>query len=105
MAGINEPEQEKNIDALSFEEAFRRMAEMASSLEDGGLTLAEATSRYEEGMSLVRRCNQLLDEAELKISNLKDTYSSPEAGLDSQENDIPPPTADQDAPSLFDGPN
>jgi len=49
---------------------------MAESLDDGGLSLADATARYEEGMNLVRRCNQLLDEAELKITNLKDSFSS-----------------------------
>ena len=45
---------------------------MAQSLEDGGLSLNDATVRFAEGMDLVRRCNQLLDEAELKITTLKD---------------------------------
>ena len=66
----------QNVESLSFEEAFRRLSEMAESLEQGGLTLSEATARYEEGMSLVRRCNQLLNEAELKISNLKDAHAA-----------------------------
>ena len=66
----------QSAESLSFEEAFRRLSEMAESLEQGGLTLSEATARYEEGMSLVRRCNQLLNEAELKISNLKDTHAA-----------------------------
>ncbi len=72
-------DQGQEIGSLSFEEAFRRLSEMASSLEDGGLTLAEATGRYEEGMRLVQRCNQLLDEAQLKITDLKDSYASFEA--------------------------
>ena len=66
----------QDAESLSFEEAFRRLSEMAAGLEDGGLTLAEATSRYEEGMSLVRHCNQLLNDAELKISNLKDAHDA-----------------------------
>ena len=66
----------QNVESLSFEEAFRRLSEMAESLEQGGLTLDEATARYEEGMSLVQRCNQLLNEAELKISNLKDAHAA-----------------------------
>ena len=70
-------EDQTSIDSLSFEEAFGRLSEMAESLEDGGLTLAQATARYEEGMSLVGRCNHLLDEAELKITNLRDSFSSP----------------------------
>ena len=71
-------EDPTGIDSLSFEEAFRRLSEMAESLEDGGLTLAQATARYEEGMNLVGRCNHLLDEAELKITNLRDSFSSPD---------------------------
>ena len=63
------------VDSLSFEEAFRRLGDMAESLEQGGLTLADATARYQEGMDLVRRCNQLLNEAELKISSLQDVHA------------------------------
>ena len=73
MADSQEPPAD--LDTLSFEEAFRRLNEMAESLDDGGLSLADATARYEEGMNLVRRCNQLLDEAELKITNLKDSFA------------------------------
>ena len=76
MADSPEPQSPQDLDTLSFEEAFRRLNEMAESLDDGGLSLADATARYEEGMNLVRRCNQLLDEAELKITNLKDSFSS-----------------------------
>ncbi len=62
-----------NSEALSFEEAFRRLGEMVDSLESGGLPLAEATVLYQRGMGLVRRCNQLLNEAELKITQLTDS--------------------------------
>jgi exodeoxyribonuclease VII small subunit len=77
MAGSGEFEQPIDVSALSFEDAFRRLSAMAESLEDGGLTLAHATARYEEGMLLVRRCNQLLDEAELKITTLRETFERP----------------------------
>ena len=75
MADTKEPQSQKDLEPLSFEEAFQRLNEMAESLDDGGLSLADATARYEEGMNLVRRCNQLLDEAELKITNLKDSFA------------------------------
>ena len=64
-----------NLDSLTFEDAFALLSEMASSLEDGGLTLTGATARYEQGMSLVHHCNQLLEQAELKITTLKDSYN------------------------------
>ena len=62
----------------SFEHSFQRLSEMAEQLEAGGLTLAEATSRFEEGMRLVQFCNQLLNDAELKITELKESYASAE---------------------------
>ena len=85
MADIDKAEPSRDIDSLSFEEAFRRLDEMAASLEEGGLNLTEDTARYEEGMSLVRRCNQLLDEAELKITSLKDAYAAPQGDHDCPE--------------------
>ena len=80
MPDSKEPQPQQDLETVSFEEAFRRLNEMAESLDDGGLSLADATNRYEEGMNLVRRCNQLLDEAELKITNLKDSFASTSDG-------------------------
>ena len=74
LTGDGHTSSDKDVASLSFEEAFRRLGEMAESLEQGSLTLAEATARYQEGMELVRRCNQLLNEAELKISSLQDSH-------------------------------
>ena len=62
-------------DGLTFEQAFQRLGELAEALESGGLTMAETTAKYEEGMVLVRRCNQLLDQAEMKITTLRDAYT------------------------------
>ena len=75
-----------NLDSLTFEDAFALLSEMASSLEEGGLTLTGATARYEQGMSLVRHCNQLLEKAELKITTLKDSYNQ---SLDAHDDILP----------------
>ena len=72
-----------DVDSLSFEQAFQRLGELAELLDAGGLTLAEATDRYEQGMVLVGRCNQLLDATALRITNLKESYSQ-----DSDDSDI-----------------
>ena len=40
--------------------------------------MAEATTCFEEGMRLVQFCNQLLNDAELKITELKESYASAE---------------------------
>ncbi|PKB78565.1 MAG: exodeoxyribonuclease VII small subunit [SAR202 cluster bacterium Io17-Chloro-G9] len=87
MADSVGAEPNPEIDSLTFEQAFQTLGEMAESLEAGGLTLAEATARYEQGMILVKRCNQLLDQAELKITNLKDAYAQDPGGLPGDEGD------------------
>ena len=79
-----------NPDEPGFEDAFRQLAEIAERLEAGGLTLAEATSRYEQGMKLVQRCNQLLDSAELEITTLRDNYQRPGAAADLSIGKEPP---------------
>ncbi len=63
--------------SLSFEDSFRQLAEIAEGMEKGGLTLAEATARFEQGMKLVQRCNYLLDTAELEITQLRANYQRP----------------------------
>jgi exodeoxyribonuclease VII small subunit len=63
---------------LTFEDAFLRLGETAQALEAGGLPLAQAAAVYEQGMALVQRCNQLLNETELKITRLKESYSGSE---------------------------
>jgi exodeoxyribonuclease VII small subunit len=39
-------------------------------LESGDLTLAEALLEYQRGVELIRLCNDLLDQAELRVTEL-----------------------------------
>lgn len=75
---------------LSFEDAFRQLAEIAEGMEKGGLTLAEATARFEQGMKLVQHCNHLLDRAELEITQLKDSYQRSGASESFQDSSLSP---------------
>lgn len=69
-----------DVAGLSFEDAFRQLAAIAEGMEQGGLTLAEATARFEQGMRLVQHCNFLLDTAELEITQLRESYQRPAGG-------------------------
>ena len=82
--------EQKNAESVSFEDSFHRLSEMAEQLEAGGLTLAEATSRFEEGMKLVQFCNELLNNAEQKITELKESYRSvgAQTGFDDLDDDL-----------------
>ena len=84
MAKSKSASPDADAESASFEDSFARLNEMAEQLEAGGLTLAEATARFEEGMKLVQQCNELLNNAELKITELKEAYraDSPQLDLD-----------------------
>ena len=57
-------------DNLSFESAIIRLEEIVKLLEKGNSSLDESLKLYEEGISLVRYCNNALDSAENKIKIL-----------------------------------
>ncbi len=63
-----------NNEETSFEEAYTSLEKTVRALEEGGLSLAEATRLYEEGTRLARICNELLSSAELRITRLQTAY-------------------------------
>ena len=69
----------------SFETVYKRLEETVRRLEEGGLTLDESIALYEEGMQLAKQCQGLLDQAELKITNLQDLFASALVGPDDEE--------------------
>jgi exodeoxyribonuclease VII small subunit len=60
----------------SFEEAFRRLEDAVARLEEGGLPLEEGLALYEEGMRLAQGCQELLDQAELRITRLQEAFAA-----------------------------
>lgn len=68
-------------DPLAFEEALGRLDETVSALETGKLPLEDAIRLYEEGVHLAQRCQELLDQAELRISRLVAADDVPPDGL------------------------
>ena len=66
---------EDNIsNSVSFEQAFDLLEEKVKFLEEGGIPLEESVGLFEEGMRLLKICNEYLNTAELKISTLKSEY-------------------------------
>lgn len=55
---------------MSFEEATVRLEEIVKNMENGKIPLAESLTLFEEGVSLVKLCNDMLDNAEQKVSIL-----------------------------------
>ena len=65
--------------SLNFEEAFTRLGSMVETLEAGNLPLDQAARMFEQGMALVRRCTQLLEETELRIAEIREGGAAPPA--------------------------
>lgn len=55
---------------LPFEEAMKQLEVVAEELEKGNLSLDESVSKFEEGMKLSEQCNELLENAEKRITIL-----------------------------------
>lgn len=75
---------ERDVEA-SFETVYQQLEETVSRLEAGGLTLEESIQLYETGMRLARRCKQMLDAAELRVTELQQEFGTD--GLDGEPDD------------------
>ena len=56
--------------APSFEESMKRLEQIVSVLERGEAPLEESLKLFQEGTELVRRCQNLLDDAKLQVKKL-----------------------------------
>lgn len=55
---------------IKFEEAIKRLEDIAKELESGELGLDESVEKFEEGMKLSKTCTKMLNEAEKRINIL-----------------------------------
>ncbi|MBI84593.1 MAG: exodeoxyribonuclease VII small subunit [Planctomycetaceae bacterium] len=57
-------------DSMSFEDALAKLEQAVERLEAGNIGLADAITEYEQGVSYLKHCHQLLERAERKIELL-----------------------------------
>ena len=72
MTELITDEWRRELDGLPFEELCRRLEETVALLERGELSLTDAERLYIQGMELSQRCQQLLSDTELRISQVGD---------------------------------
>ena len=63
----------ENDNNINFEDAMKKLEEIAGELEKNDLDLDTSVSKFEEGMNLSKQCSKMLEEAEKKISILLKT--------------------------------
>lgn len=64
--------RQKEINKVNFEDANKKLQEIVRKLENGNVSLDEATKLYEEGVTLAKDCYKQLENAKGKIVNLKE---------------------------------
>ena len=55
---------------MNFEESMEKLEQIANELEKGELNLEESLSKFEEGMKLSKKCSEIIENAEKKITIL-----------------------------------
>lgn len=54
----------------NFEESMKKLETIVTELENGNLNLDESVKKFEEGMKIAKQCNNILEDAEKKITIL-----------------------------------
>ena len=60
----------------NFEESLNRLKEISELLESDEVSLEVSLKLYEEGIKLSKYCNELLENAELKVQELSNEFNN-----------------------------
>ena len=63
------------MDNMTYEQAIKRLEEIVLLLESGEISLDESIKLYEESAKLSSFCSELLNKAELKITEFSKIYN------------------------------
>ena len=66
-----ETSPETDLNALSFEQALSELEAIVEQLEGGAVSLDKAIDAYSRGMVLKQHCQARLEEARLKVEQIK----------------------------------
>lgn len=69
---------ERDVATMSFEEARQALEEIVEVLESGETSLDDALRHWERGEALHRRCQEILDDAERRVADLRGNGSGPD---------------------------
>lgn len=63
------PQSDETTD-LSFEQAIAALTDIVDRVEQGEIPLEESLRQYEQGMTLIKHCRTVLQEAEQRIEKM-----------------------------------
>ena len=62
--------QKNDVGKLSFEEAIKELTGIVGRIEEGAIPLQNSLEQYEKGMSLIKHCRGILQDAEKRIEKI-----------------------------------
>jgi exodeoxyribonuclease VII small subunit len=83
---------QQRIEALPFDKAMAEFKAVVEKLEQGNLPLEESIALFEQGVLLQRRCERMLNEAELRFQRLVESAGGKVRALDLSLGEADEPT-------------
>lgn len=62
--------KKESIDEMPLEEAFSNLDTILQKLESPDISLEESFQKYQEGMKLLKHCNDTIDQVEKKVMQI-----------------------------------
>jgi exodeoxyribonuclease VII small subunit len=63
-------EIKSDITKLTFEQAIKELTGIVGKIEQGEIALGDSLQQYEKGMSLIKHCRKILQDAEKRIEKI-----------------------------------
>lgn len=92
-----EKKRKDDISKLSFEDSIKHLKEIVEQIEQGEIPLQDGLDQYEKGMTLIKHCRTILQQAEKRIEKI----STEEAAEETGEEAAAPETNENDDNGLF----
>ena len=70
MTDATGPAAHADVESLAYDDAFAELQRVVGELEAGGLSLEATIALYERSVALLRRCERVLAEQELRVQQL-----------------------------------
>ena len=69
---------DKDLHELGFESAIIELTDIVEKIEQGQIPLQDSLEQYEKGMSLIKHCRSILQQAEKRIIDISQQSEQPE---------------------------
>jgi exodeoxyribonuclease VII small subunit len=69
---------DKDLPELGFESAIVELTDIVEKIEQGQIPLQDSLEQYEKGMSLIKHCRSILQQAEKRIIDISQQSEQPE---------------------------